>query len=72
MFATVPAILALASEIISGANTLIQLGKDASPAITLLQSLFSGKQITEAELAAIRTQSDALHDQLQGQTESGQ
>lgn len=72
MLASIPAIIGLAANIISGAQTLIQLGKDAAPSLLLLKELLGGKQVTESELADIRARSDALNAELEGQTEAGQ
>lgn len=71
MLASIPEILATATSIISGANTLIQLGKDAAPSIQLLKDLLGGKQVSVEELATIRAKSDALNAELEGQTEAG-
>jgi hypothetical protein len=71
MLASVPQIISLASAIISGAQTLIQLGKDAGPSLLLLKELVGGKQITVEELAVIRARSDAMNAELEGQTEAG-
>lgn len=71
MLASVPQIISLASAIISGAEALIRLGKDAAPSLLLLKELVGGKQITVEELAAIRLRSDVLNAEMEGQNESG-
>lgn len=71
MLASIPAIISLASTIISGAQALINLGKDAGPSLLLLKDLLGGKSISVEELEAVRARSDALNSQLEGQTEAG-
>lgn len=71
MLASIPAIISLASTIITGAQVLIKLGQDAGPSLLLLKDLVGGKTITVEELEAIRARSDALNAQLEGQTEAG-
>lgn len=72
MLASIPAIIALAGTIIEGAQTLISLGKDAGPALLLLKDLVGGKHVTVDELADIRSRNDAIHAELQSQTETGE
>ena len=71
MLASIPDIISLAGSIISGAQSLIQLGKDAAPSLLLLKDLVGGKPVTVDQLADIRARNDALNAELEGQTESG-
>lgn len=72
MLATITQILAIAGTVMQTANTLIQTGQDAAPAMTLLQKLFGKEPVTTADLDDIRAQNDALHNALQAQTETGE
>ena len=72
MNATITQILSIAGTVMQTANTLIQTGQDAAPAITLLKKLFGKKPVTVADLEDIQARNDALHNALQSQTETGE
>jgi len=65
MIATVPAIIAIVAAVLQGAQTAVQIGKDASPFISILKDFFSKDEITEEDLANVQQQVDALHAELQ-------
>ncbi len=71
MLATVTQILAIAGTVMQTANMLIQAGQDAAPSIALLRKLFGKEPVTTTDLEDIRAQNDALHNELQAQTEAG-
>lgn len=65
MFASISSIITLGMSVITGAQQAIQLAKDAGPWLELLKDLFSGKEITVEELAALRARNDALNAEIE-------
>lgn len=64
MLATIPAIIATVTTIISTAQMLVKAGQDAAPAIVLLKKLFTSENITDEELKAIQADNDALFKKI--------
>jgi len=67
MIAIITAILTLAEQL---GPTIVTLAVDLGPVYSAISTILSGKQVTDAQLAALQTLSDQLNDAIQASPET--